>query len=586
MKNLTRSLTLLGVVVAFIISATVTLALPKIDVYRYNNTDIKTLPGDLILGNVTTVDSWIKDEVRWPKDKKILLLVHGLPMLDNGKNRYGLNGLAIHYSQERKINDVTLPAYDAIYAVEYPMGYSVFETTMSLVQNIADKTADFSETQKYDIFAHSLGGLPVRGYLEFSGEKRVGHVVFMGTPHDGVEADELSFFREHFDFLPIEVNDLNSESMFLVFLNSGIMLKDNKKVDIDYYSIVGLRSWAPEQFGKSFLGPFARPLAKVLKSIQDRNYPVHDGLISSESAGYNLSKYCRSFKLITLNLNHEYIKNDPSVYAAIDKWMLDDKWFPTPVVVAVPPPQNQTYTGGLPFMLGKSRTETVAVFGNNCLRYDGSAIPALPGKNSPIENTTQWLYTKSDLEDYTVRAGIFFVPYAINSTGVKSWADVKNDVQIINYSSISKYNLGKMSNVPVREVVPKEILESVPADICWSTDGNNLENYSLIVIWKYFGDTFVLNVKDDRYSFVDLVQMNCGPRNSPGIRVKKNTNTANFLNANRVISFSQIRGDVNLFVGKISYDYWPRYHDAAIPLANCARMSTDAFFGYFFYRFQ
>ena len=578
MKNLTRSLTMLAVVLVLIVSATVTLALPKIDIYRYQSENIRTLPGGLVIGEVTTVDSWIKDEARWPKDKKILLLVHGLPMLDNGRNRYGLVGLANHFAQERKIDNDTLPAYDVIYSVEYPMGFSVFETTQSLFQIISDKTADFSQTQKYDIFAHSLGGLPVRGDLEFSGDNKVGHVVFMGTPHNGVNADELSFFREKFDFLPVEINDLNPEGMFLTILNSDSMHKDAKNFNYDWYSIVGTRSWAPEQFGKNFGGLFGGSLSKVLKKIQDKNYAVHDGLIGSESAGYDLSKFCRSFKLITLDLNHEYVKSDPTVFSAIDKWMTDDKWFPTSVVVV---PQAQTYTGGLPFMLGKSRADTVAVFGNNGLRDT-----LYSDKANNIENTSEWIYTKVDIEDYTVRANISFVPYLLRSDGKIPRDDIKNDVQMVGYNNIMKYNLGRMSNVSVREVVPKEILESAPSDICWSSDGNYLKDYSLVVMWKYFGDTFVLNVQDDRYSFVDLVQMNCGPRNSPGTRVKKNANAANFADANHVISFSQIKGDVNLFGKEISYNYWPCFRDAAIPVANCAHIRTDAFFRYFFYRFQ
>lgn len=311
--------TLLMLVSAFV------LALPKIEVYRYTIKDFKTVSIESVLNPLTGSNPWVLDAAPWPKDKKILLLIHGFPMFNSGKMRLTMNGLAVYFSNERKIGNVTLPAYDAIYAVDYPMGFSVRETKKVLADLIDQKTSLFSKGQKFDIFNHSLGGLQIRTAIEWRDSKsivdKIGHVVFMGTPHNGFTIDELDCFKNGLDLLPVEVTDLDPDGFLIDMLNST---KNIKPVACDYYSIVGLRSWAPPiPFAKNVAGPFA----KVIKLIQDKNFKVHDGLISSESAGFDLSPYCNSFKLITLDLNHDYINNHQLVFDAIDKWMIDDNWF-------------------------------------------------------------------------------------------------------------------------------------------------------------------------------------------------------------------------------------------------------------------
>lgn len=325
--------------VLLMLASVLSLALPKIEVYRYAVKDFKTVTLDGLKDPLTGFNPWVLDDSVWPKDKKILLLVHGFPMFGAGKMRLTMNGLAVYFSKERKIGGMILPAYDCIYAVEYPKGYSVYETDVAFSKIFSDRTKNFSPDQKIDIFAHSLGGLVVRSGLEIfdreSLAQRVRKVVFMGTPQTGFSTDQIEYFKSCFDVLPVELTDLNPEGLLMFALNNR-----NPPVDCDYYSVVGLKSSYPKRFleGENII---LSGFSKIVKNIQDKNFSVHDGLIDSKSAGFDIKNYCKSFKLITLDLNHEYINNHQLVFDAIDKWMIDDKWFVDNQTRIQPQPQAQ-----------------------------------------------------------------------------------------------------------------------------------------------------------------------------------------------------------------------------------------------------
>ena len=573
---------IIWMVTLLMVASVLALALPKIEVYRYTVKDFKTVSIESVLHPLTGFNPWILDDAPWPKDKKILLLVHGFPFPGASKLRLTMNGLAVYFSKERKNKDITLPAYDVIYAVEYPRGYSLYESEKALVGLIDQATSLFSKGQKCDIFNHSLGGLPIRAAIEWPNNKsivdKIGHVVFMGTPHNGFTVDELDCFKKGLDLLPVEVSDLNPDGLLINMLNST----DNKKpVDCNYYSIVGLRSWAPDKFGKSMVGG---PLAKVIKNMQDKNFPVHDGLISSESAGFNLSPYCKSFKLITLDLNHEYINNHQWVFEAIDKWMIDDKWFGGyQSQVQIVKPKIEKFTGGLPTVLNRSRQEVVKLFGNNCGRRDMSGFLGYSPKADNIEDTTEWYYVSPMINNIYFSSHIYFVSYSVFSRfgpdfGSKT-NELSNRVQTIIYQSIRTqkgFPLVICSPVSPKLIVAKEILEQEPSEICWYYEGGRKEIYGLVIIWKINGDTYVLIVKADNFDLVDVKKLD----DKNHFRVSKNKNTSRFREVDTVVTYSQINGDINFFGGKYDWESNASYIDPEMDFNN-----RGYFDGYRFFRF-
>lgn len=304
--------TLIAFVVLIILCATA-VAAPHIPVYRYQN-------------NV-----WVRDDKDW-SSKSITLLVHGFPAFNEGNNRAGLLALAAHLSQLRKIDIKMTPAYDAIYAIEYPIRYHNIETAATLADIVHNKCRNLLKEIKIDVFAHSMGGLVARPAIEcpetILGTKnlsdRVRNLVMMGTPNNGFSMPEIEIFKQSFGDLP-EVSDMDSGGMFI----SGVLnfpSAKKPKVACDYYSIIGRRSYRPVPF----LSDKSGMLARGLKKLMDNLVGVHDGLVKASSAGYDLSPFCHLYKKAELDLNHDYIKSHQEVFDVIDKWMIQDEWFDSP----------------------------------------------------------------------------------------------------------------------------------------------------------------------------------------------------------------------------------------------------------------
>jgi hypothetical protein len=553
----------------FVLVSVFALALPKIEVYRYTVKDAKTVAYDHVLHPLTGFDPWVLDDASWPKDKRILLLVHGFPMFKNGKMRLTMNGLGVYFSQERKIGVVTLPAYDAIYAVDYPKNNDIFETGKALAVLIQEKTNGFALNQKIDIFAHSMGGLVVRVAIEKNVLKtvanKVDHIVFMGTPQNGFSIDEFNCFKDNLDFLLTELDDLNPDKQFIYMIN----LDTKSPVSCSYYSVVGLKSDYPKKFleGENVV---SSGFSKIFKNIQDKNFPVHDGLISSESAGFNLSPYCKSFKLDTKQLNHEYINNHQWVFDAIDKWMIDDKWFSANQTPAVQP-KIKKFTGGLPMVLNKSRQEIVKLFGDNCMRRELSGGFDYRREADNIEDTSEWAYISNSMNDIYFTPIVYFVPYALlggfnldfGVSSNKVLNNLSNQVQAIKYEYIH-IKTGKtfLDRGPVspKSIVAKEILEQEPAEICWYYEGGRQEVYGLVIIWKINGDTYVLVVNDSKNNLVDIKKLD----SQGDFRVCRNKNTSNFRQADLVVCFAQIKGDINFFGRKSDWEHHANYNDPGL----------------------
>ena len=565
----------ISVITLLMVASILSWALPKIEVYRYVGKDFKTLPLDLLTNPQVSLNDWAIDADTLPKDKKILLLVHGFPMFRNGNMRTTMAGLAKYFSQERKIGVSTLPAYDCIYAVDYPMGFSLYETKTALRTVLNQKLSAFSNNQKIDIFNHCMGGLIIRSLIEDPNSdsiaKKVDHVIFMATPHTGFSVDEIECLRKGLDLLPVEMNDLNPESLFMSLFN---IVK--KPVDCSYYSVVGLRSWAPEQFGKSLAGG---PLAKAIKNLQDKNFKVHDGLIGSESAGFNLKSYCKNFKLITLDLNHEYINNHQLVFKAIDKWMIDDKWFgdiQTPTVQ----PKITKFTGGLPVLLGKTKEDVQKIIGEEQLSPDPSTFM---GKNNCYSYSS--ISTKFNGDVSSVMT-IFLIPYDImtnNTIGIESKEKfLTSSVQIVSYVNIWAPKNGYCCPIGPKRVVPKEILASEPSGICWyDGDGGDPKKYGLVIIWRDSDNTFVIGVKDKTTPLVDIVDSRLNFWGNKGFRVKKNKNTFDFRNTDNIEFFWQIKGNPNFFGKKEDWELNACNDDRDILFENRGKINGRNFYRFF-----
>lgn len=343
MRKLTLSLAILCLTLT-----SVCLSAPSVTIYRYQG------------------DGFTRDDTKWLAGKKTALLIHGFPMFGQGERRQDMIELAAHLSVSRRVDDIMIPGYDAVYAVEYPSKYHILDTASVLSDIVSLKCSNWPKNTKIDVFAHSMGGLVARTAIEYpevllgtkNASNRVRYLVTMGTPHNGVSSPVADIFKEAFGQLPIEVGDMSPKGLFMNMLN----FRSSKKpqVSCDYYSIVGARSYRPKVLWSSSIGP----LAVIAKKVSDISYPVHDGLISADSAGYDLKEVCHAFKKAQLDLNHEYIRSHPEVFSTIDRWMIDDRWFD----MAESKKKPETSAGlGPQILLGKSRDEIEKMFGTTYL---------------------------------------------------------------------------------------------------------------------------------------------------------------------------------------------------------------------------
>jgi hypothetical protein len=234
-----------------------------------------------------------------------------------------------------------------------------------------------------------MGGLVARSDIELPeailGTKtirnRVYHLLMMGTPNNGFTADEIAGFNKASRIYP-ELADMQAP---LLNGQLNIVSADKPKVDCDYYMLVGTCSWKPNLFQQG------------LKGLADRREGTHDGLVDVDSAGYDLSAFCHSYKKVELSVNHNYIKSGPvsddnckganqSVFDVIDKWMIENKWFDAgvqpqnPQIASNTPPNESTivskvvhYTGGMPILLGLTYKQVAAQMGRV---PDGTGIAA------------------------------------------------------------------------------------------------------------------------------------------------------------------------------------------------------------------
>ena len=95
------------------------------------------------------------------------------------------------------------------------------ETYAIRLREIIDSVLYKTNNSKTIIFAHSMGGLVTRRYMQIFGTENVDRVMLLGVPNHGVTgiiADLCPVFGEN-----LECRDLRKESLFLNKLNAGII---------------------------------------------------------------------------------------------------------------------------------------------------------------------------------------------------------------------------------------------------------------------------------------------------------------------------------------------------------------------------
>ncbi len=518
-----KALTTLLLVLMMAITAGCAVAEPDLVIYRFNGVDTKILPADLILGANSKIDPWIRDDTRWPQGKRIALLVHGFPFFAPGQCRNGLIALATDLSRPRKCGEITIPAYDVIYVIEYPPKFSIMDTSSVLANLIRDRCANFLKGQRIDAFAHSMGGLVVRWPLEIKSKRYelltdlVAHLVTFATPNGGFAE---AYLINDVETLP-EVKDVEPESLFMLALDNA-----QKKNDCRYYSIVGTCSYKPQQYQVPFM------LSAAFKVFKDGAHTIHDGLIDASSAGYDLSPFCISFKKAEFPLNHDFIKADQQVFSQIDRWMIEDKWFGDLAVSPVIQLKITKFTGGLPILLGKSQADIIKLFGQpNIEDHD---IVGLASHGKRLYWGYEYKFSNTSITD-CVGLRLTFSEYA--NEDKKSLGD-SSKVHVVNYLGVYNHNWTPS------KFVPKEILALPPSFICRSHNDNYFD--CLIVIWIIDNKTYCLELGDSKRKLYDRVNG----------KYYLNDNGRNFQVCDRVNLFLQIDKIPDIFNPKLQEHYF------------------------------
>ena len=244
---------------------------------------------------------WVDCKGPW-KGNNVAMLVHGL----NGDSDSML-ALGNHLAEKGEFDDIV--------AVDYNLGYRIDDLGKSLANKVKK---NLSPDGRLKLFAHSMGGLVTRSAIENHHlDSRTDFLVTMGTPHDGARS---AFVADN--VLPVnvpEAKDLSTGSEFLKNLNDG------QPVNVHYYAAIGTsgnfltKYWTIKCMGEE----------KVAELLGDQK---NDGMVASNSAGYDLSRECRQWDSKTFPVNHSYVRGGKyqeeryrEVFQQIDRWLLSEK---------------------------------------------------------------------------------------------------------------------------------------------------------------------------------------------------------------------------------------------------------------------
>jgi len=243
---------------------------------------------------------------------RIALCVHGFLPFNANYGRDNLYDLAAYLNTNDTSNGKTRQAYDAIYAVEYPVGYGIDKYGEKVAQYLNNAGGDV------DIFAHSLGGLVARSAIEMHNAQHVRRLVTFSTPHHGIPAALLVKLIVKFSeketktalasqgivipswltLWPKEGDDLIPGAGGSGFLES---LANSQHVPTPYYGICGADANQPEKyFTDKYLSDGV--VSTLLGS-------EHDGMVGTVSSGYTgVSSKCGSWTTMKIRVNHDATK--------------------------------------------------------------------------------------------------------------------------------------------------------------------------------------------------------------------------------------------------------------------------------------
>lgn len=151
------------------------------------------------------------EEKFWKNQGKNLLILHGI--FSSSKSFMGTDDFAEYF-----YND-----YDNILFYNYPSSRPIEDNAMALFGEIS-----YYPNVKFDIIAHSMGGLVSRYLIEKRGSRNVDHLFMIGTPNFGSRRDLLrSYLQDAFGIkslliLPEGLEQLARKSQFLLDLNLNV----------------------------------------------------------------------------------------------------------------------------------------------------------------------------------------------------------------------------------------------------------------------------------------------------------------------------------------------------------------------------
>ncbi|MDD8042171.1 MAG: SUMF1/EgtB/PvdO family nonheme iron enzyme [Verrucomicrobiota bacterium] len=122
---------------------------------------------------------------RFARGSRNLLLIHGIraardTFLEGG--RYGLPSDKPHGLVRWALG---AGGYDHVMIYEYPSFRPIQENGELLWQVIENNPGMVPGNCRFDIIAHSMGGMVARAFLRTAGGDQVDHIVTLGTPHQG-----------------------------------------------------------------------------------------------------------------------------------------------------------------------------------------------------------------------------------------------------------------------------------------------------------------------------------------------------------------------------------------------------------------
>jgi len=149
------------------------------------------------------------------KNNSITILVHGFNKnkndmfyLENGLNKYGFK----------------------TFSVNLPTTFGTFEECRnSFYLQINDFIKDYNSV---NYVAHSMGGLIVRDYIEYTNQHNVDKCIFIATPHNGSKLAEIATFIPFYKNIFKSINALlpnNKLSYKNLNIRIGLIVGDKNK---------------------------------------------------------------------------------------------------------------------------------------------------------------------------------------------------------------------------------------------------------------------------------------------------------------------------------------------------------------------